>query len=111
MTTFAKRFILPAVAFLLLGSAGSLLAQGMTVLKLGWTYQITFPEVTDPKMTGYNLPQGGTHIYRVLQYGGDQWYRLQRVYKKENGGWYSVPNTADMWVNIGYAFMIREVTH
>ena len=104
-----KRLLLYASAALL-GLAGTLQAQ-MTVLKLGWTYMITFPEVADPKVTGYNRPEGGTHIYRVLQYGGDQWYRLQRAYKKPDGGWYSVPGTEDTWVNIGYAFSIREVTH
>lgn len=111
MTRFRKQLMLILGAAAVLLSAGTEAhAQGISVLKMGWTYAITFPEVADPQVSGYNRPEGGMHLYRVLQFGGDQWYRLQRVYKKPEGGWFSVPNTEDTWVNIGYAFSIREIT-
>jgi len=97
-----------AVAAAALGLFSSdALAQGNGILRMGLTYNIAFPDV-QPGQLPINRVEPGMHTYRILAYGGDQWYRVQRVYKHPNGGWQSVPNTDDMWVNMGYAFAITE---
>ena len=81
----------------------------MTLLKMGWTYTIGFPEaLADPQNSRWGITSG-TNTYRVLASGGAGWYRLQRVQRHPNGGWVSPPGTPLVWVNMGYAYVIREL--
>lgn len=80
-------------------------AQGMN-LKQGWNYAIGFPEVTSPES---GLARG-VATYRVLASAGDQqWYRIQMVARKPQGGWYVPQGTPEVWVNLNYAMWVQEV--
>lgn len=79
----------------------------MTLLKMGWIYNIGFPEVIQEQGVRNGLAPG-MNTYRVLSSGGVGWYRIQRVYRHKNGGWFSPPGTPQVWANLGYAYAIRE---
>jgi len=90
-----------------LGAPGSAQAQTMT-LKQGWNYAIGFPE------TGSASPASGVvkgvATYRVLASAGDQqWYRVQMIARKPQGGWYVPPGTPEVWINLSYAMWVQEV--
>ena len=101
-----------AVLAVMLGAAVSvpqLVAQGVSVLKLGWTYDIGLPESLQDRENPAMGLASGVNTYRVVGYGGDTWYRLQRVYRHPKGGWYTPSGAKQVWVNIGYAYAINEV--
>jgi hypothetical protein len=84
-------------------------AQGFTVLKQGWTYNIGLPESLHDKESPALGLASGINTYRVVGFGGDTWYRLQRVYRHPKGGWYTPQGAKQVWVNISYAYTIDEV--
>jgi len=80
-------------------------AQGMN-LKQGWNYAIGFPDSVTP---GAGIAKG-VATYRVLGSAGDmQWYRVQMIQRKPQGGWYTPPGTPEVWVNLTYAMWVQEV--
>lgn len=84
-------------------------AAELSAIKMGWTYQIGFPEaLNDPQNPRLGL-SSGMNPYRVLASGGDGWYRLQRVVRHPNGGWVAPQGTPSVWVNMGYAYAIKEL--
>ena len=88
-----------------IGSPFSAQAQGLN-LKQGWNYAIGFPETTAPES---GLVKG-VATYRVLASAGDlQWYRIQMVARKPQGGWYVPQGTPEVWVNLSYAMWVQEV--
>ena len=90
-------------------AAPQLAAQGFSVLKLGWTYDIGLPESLEDRENPALGLAAGVNTYRVVGYGGDTWYRLQRVHKHPRGGWFTPQGAKQVWVNIGYAYVINEV--
>jgi len=87
------------------GMPSSAQAQGMN-LKQGWNYAIGFPEATAPES---GLARG-VATYRVLASAGDQqWYRIQLVARKPQGGWYVPQGTPEVWVNMSYAMWVQEI--
>ncbi len=101
--------MLTGLAFWLVVSAPQTVAQGVSAIKLGWTYDIGLPESLQDQETPTLGLAAGVNTYRVVGYGGDTWYRLQRVYRHPKGGWYSPQGAKQVWVNIAYAYMINEV--
>lgn len=88
-----------------MGTAVSVHAQGMN-LKQGWNYAIGFPDTTTPN----SGVARGVATYRVLGTAGDQqWYRLQMIVRKPQGGWHVPPGTPEVWVNLNYAMWVQEV--
>jgi hypothetical protein len=89
-----------------IGTPSSAQAQGM-YLKQGWNYTIGFPETTTAPESGLSK---GAATYRVLASAGDQqWYRVQMVARKPQGGWYVPQGTPEVWVNLNYAMWVQEV--
>ena len=89
-------------------------AQGMT-LRPGANYALGFEEGAVPATALPPVAANGNQkvitIYRVLAASGDQqWYRIRMVARNPQGGWYTPPGTADVWVNINYVMWVQEVT-
>jgi len=85
-------------------------AEGMAALKLGWTYNIGFPESLQDQENPKLGVSAGVNAYRIMGFGGDTWYRVQRVFRHPNGGWFTPPGAPSVWVNMGYAYSIQEAT-
>lgn len=109
-----KARILGAVGILAgIGLPISAQAQGMT-LKQGCNYVIGFQEGAAPAAALPPVAANGNQrpiiTYRVLGSAGDQqWYRIRMVARNPQGGWYTPPGSADVWVNLNYVMWVQEV--
>jgi hypothetical protein len=83
--------------------------QGSLLLKLGWTYAMAFPLVTQVSGDAVSGFAQGINTYRIMQYGGDQWYRVQLILRKPGGGWFVPQGTPCFWVNMNNALWVQEV--
>ena len=87
----------------------SVQAQGLN-LKQGWNYAIGFHEAGAPGSAPGAAPAKNVATYRVMASAGDlQWYRVQMVARKPQGGWYVPQGTPEVWVNLNYAMWVQEV--
>ena len=92
----------------LMPSAGAV--EGITLLRLGWIYEIGFPEIAQASLEPGTGLVRGVQAYRVTAFGGQQWYRLQLVSRQPGGnGWYNPQGVPDVWVNLNYALWVHEV--
>lgn len=101
--------VLLTAAGLLVPSAPLFGMEGPLLLKLGWTYAMAFPEITQASGDYGSGIAHGINTYRVIQYGGAQWYCLQLIVRKPGGGWYVPQGAPPFWVNINYALWVQEV--
>jgi|GEM_PF-5188872 len=109
-TTTLSRALLALAAGVLpwIAAAPSAGAQEISVVKLGMTYEIGFPEnLEDPVNPALGVA-AGVNTYRIVSHGGDTWYKVQRVYRHPRGGWFTPPGVKQTWVNMGYAYVVRE---
>ncbi len=83
-------------------------AQGITLLRLGWVYAIGFPEDVKGSLVPTSGAVPGVQTYRIMAYGGEQWYRVQLVARQEGGGWYVPQGVGDVWVNLNYALWVHD---
>ena len=84
-------------------------------LKPGCTYAIGFQDGAVPASAlppvAANVNQRTIATYRVIAAAGDQqWYRVRMVARNPQGGWYTPPGSADVWVNLNYMMWVQEVT-
>lgn len=83
--------------------------QGPFLLKLGWTYAMAFPEITQVSGDFASGLARGINTYRVMQYGGDQWYLVQIILRRPGGGWYVPQGAPTIWVNMNNALWVQEI--
>ena len=110
-----KGLIIVASVWLLVFSAFTQNAQagnvdGIRLLRLGWIYAIGFPDAVQTTLDPSSGLAQGFQTYRVMEFGGEQWYRLKLVTRQAGGGWFSPQGSPEIWVNLNYALWINDVT-
>ena len=111
MAYFYKRTIRTIACMILFGvaiPASTVMAQGIGFFKMGWTYAIAFPGSMQAGVDPATGVIPGVRTYRVVSYGGEQWYLLQRIEKKPGNGWGIPLGAPSVWVNLNYALWAQE---